>query len=243
MIALPVVIVLYKVSGMPGAERVAWNLSFQMLEHGERSRMLHLLMTPIGALLVVFTRLTLGLRVLGPFRSVLLAIAFQVTGPIIGPIFFALVIAVVVLLRPSIKAMRLPYFGRSTVMLAAVAGMIVLATLLGIALGVPDVERVAYFPVVVLTLAGEAFAKTLRKEGQRSALWRAGSTAVLALVITGLSSVSVLRDGLIAFPELELVVVAAIILTCEYMPFRALQHLNPPVKKRSKKSLATVKIA
>ena len=39
---------------------------------------------PIGALAAVATRLTLGIRILGPFRSILLGIAFYQTGIIFG---------------------------------------------------------------------------------------------------------------------------------------------------------------
>lgn len=232
LIAVSFAVVAFKLSGLPLSDRVGENLSFEGLSHAMRSRMLHLLLTPLGALIVVFTRLTLGLRVLGPFRSVLLAIAFQVTGPAVGVAFFALVVAAVTLLRPSVKAMRLPYFGRSSVMLAAVAGTVILATLAGLALGVPEVERVAYFPVVVLTLSGEAFAKTLKREGPRSALWRAGSTAATALVITGIAAVPAVQTALVRFPELELAVLGGIVLVSEYLPLRLLQNLNPPPRKK-----------
>jgi hypothetical protein len=228
----PLLLVAFKASGLPGSASLAGLLSLEGLPHAVQARAHHLLFTPLGAWLVVFTRLTLGVRVLGPFRSVLLAIAFQVTGPVVGVVFFALVLASVVLLRPVVKGLRLAYFGRSAVMLTAVAVLITAGMLAGLAAGAPGVERVAFFPVVVLTLAGDAFSTTLRREGARSALWRASATAAVALVLTGLAGVVWVQGALVRHPELMLTVLGGTVLTADLAAWRLLQHLNPPVKKR-----------
>jgi hypothetical protein len=234
LVSVPALLVAFKLSGLPGSAELADSLSFVSLPTAMQHRTEHLLFTPLGALVVVFVRLTLGIRVLGPFRSVLLAIAFLVTGVAIGVVFFALVMAAVIVLRPVIKSMRMPYFGRSTALLASVASIIILAMLVGQALGFTDVERVAYFPVVVLTLAGDAFAATQRKEGMRSALWRAGATAMVAVLITEIASVRPLASALLRFPELVILCLVGVIFVCEFMSFRLFAHLNPPPKKRKR---------
>lgn len=236
---VPAVLIGFKCSGLPGSESVAGALSFRAVPHAMLARLHHLLFTPVGAMVVVFVRLTLGVRVLGPFRSILLAVAFQVTGTLLGMAFFALVIGVVVCVRPALKRLKMPYFGRSSALLAAVAGTIVLATLIGVQAGITEVERLAYFPVVVLTLAGEAFAGTLRREGIRSALWRATATSLVAAFIAALAGVPLFQDALVRFPEVELWCLAAVILTSRLLAFRVFQSLNPaPVKKRRKKKPA-----
>jgi hypothetical protein len=233
LVVVPLLIMLAKFA--LGIEVVERYCSFNSLPPEMRHRAMHLLFAPIGALAVVFTRLTLGLRVLGPFRSVLLAIAFQVTGAAVGLVFFAIVLAVVVVVRPWIKRLRLPYFGRAAALLVAVVVVIIVTTLIGLASGWQQVERVVYFPIVVLTLAGEAFANTIRKEGAHSALWRAASTAVTGLVITGLSTVEPLQDWMIRCPETELLILAAIVVVCDRGAYRVFEALNPPPQKRRKK--------
>lgn len=236
LLLVPALLVGFKVSGLPGSEAVARALSFGAVPHAMLARLHHLLFTPVGAVVVVFVRLTLGIRVLGPFRSILLAVAFQVTGTLLGIAFFALVIGVVVCVRPALKRLKMPYFGRSSALLAAVAGTIVLATLIGVQSGIGEVERLAYFPVVVLTLAGEAFAGTLRREGIRSALWRASATSMVAAFIAALAAVPLLQDALVRFPEAELWCLAAVILVSRFLALRVFQSLNPaPVRKRRKK--------
>lgn len=229
---------IYSSSSLPGASTIVDALSLQELPHEMRSRVVHLLSAPPAALLVVLVRLTLGLRVLGPFRSVLLAIAFQVTGLAVGLVFFAGVVAVVFVLKPVYKGMKLPFFGRSAAMLASVAIMIIATMMIGIAMGVPNVERVAYFPVVVLTLSGDAFASAWRKEGARSAFWRAGVTAATAAIIAAASSLEATRDLLLSHVELQLWVLAAILLTCEFLNFKLLNSWNPrrPIKARTRRA-------
>ncbi|MCX5688971.1 MAG: hypothetical protein NTV94_04155 [Planctomycetota bacterium] len=233
LLAVPLAMMAWRLTSLPGAAELDRWISFSALPHEMRHRTLHLLFAPLGALLVVFVRLTLGIRILGPFRSVLLALAFQVTGVVVGLGFFAMVLCAVVVLRPHIKKLRMPYFGKSTALLATVAVLIVATVLVGLALGITSVERVVYFPVVVLTLTGEAFATTLRREGMRSALWRATATALTALVITAMSTWVLLQDLLITRPESLLMVLAAIILVCETLKLKLFEHLNPrPVKKK-----------
>lgn len=243
LVALPALLILAKSSALPGTEFLLRWLSFQGLTEELQGRAYHLLITPVGVLVVVVFRLTLGIRVLGPFRSVLLAMAFQVTGAVVGLLFFAVVLGAVWFIRPAIKRMKLPYFGRSGALLAAVAAVIVLAMLAGLALGLPSIERVAYFPIVVLTMTGEAFVSTVRREGPRSAAWRTSWTAAVALLIAALSSVPALRSTLLHFPELVLVCTAGIVLVCRRFKLRLLQRLNPvPIKPRKKKPKAAAPI-
>ncbi len=231
LLAIPGLLIAFKSSSLPGSVQLSGLLSFEGLSPDLRVRTEHLLFAPVGALLVVFARLTLGIRVLGPFRSVLLALAFPVTGPWVGLSMFAVVIAVVVGLRPVLRRMRLPYFGRSTAKLAAVAGVLVAVMLVGVGLGIASLERVAYFPIVVLTLAGDAFSTALRREGAVSAVWRAAATAGVALVITAIASVQTLQDCLVRSPELVLVALGLIVLVCKLLALRLFQGLNPPVKR------------
>lgn len=227
-------IALTKLSGLPGSDTLAGWVSFEQLPQELQHRASHLLLAPVGALAVVIARTTLGIRVLGPFRSVLLAIAFAMTGPVIGLTFFSLVIAVVVSARRPLKSLRLPKFARSAFMLSLVASVIVLAMLGGLALGWRSIESVAYFPVVVLTLTGDAFAMTMRREGARSAFWRAAATALVALVICGVGAIPGVRHTLIRSPELILIVLAIIIFASKWAAFRVFEHLNPASARRNK---------
>ena len=73
-LALPLLLMVARTPGLATAEWMAENLSLSSLPSDLTRRLQHILFVPIGALAVVFVRLTLGLRMLGPFRSILLAV-------------------------------------------------------------------------------------------------------------------------------------------------------------------------
>jgi hypothetical protein len=90
LFGVPMALMAAKLSGLPGTESLAEHASLASMSEALRDKIVHILFVPFGALLVVLVRLTLGLRILGPFRSILLAIAFQVTGILFGLAFLTL---------------------------------------------------------------------------------------------------------------------------------------------------------
>jgi hypothetical protein len=206
-----------------------------LIEHGSlvslpdklQHKLTHILFVPLGAVLVVFVRLTLGWRVLGPFRSILLAVAFQATGAPLGIMFLAVTIAIMAGIRPWLRALSLPYFGRITVMLSSVAVLITLGVMASQWFHVGLLQTIAYFPIVVLCLVADAFARTLAKEGTRSALWRAGTTGLIAVALAALAGLPQLTQLLIRYPELLIAQIGGIIVISRFMNWRLLDWMNP----------------
>lgn len=240
LVLISVLSVGYKLTALPGADVFAYTMSFDALPHDMGHRAVHLLVAPIGALVVVLFRLTLGIRVLGPFRSVLLAVAFEMTGIAVGLAAFTIVVCAIVALRPVYKRLRLAYFGRSAAMLASVAGILILCMLGGLALGMSTIEHLAFFPVVVMTLTGEAFANTYRREGTKSAVWRTGMTALVGVIITLLTGPAAVREALLRFPEITLLCLAGILVIGTSCKFRMLQAMNPPPRNSKRRATPSV---
>ncbi|MEZ4651350.1 MAG: 7TM domain-containing protein [Candidatus Eisenbacteria bacterium] len=234
-IGIPLVIIALKHSPWAIAEPLRELLSLAGTGDEIRGRVGNVLLVPLGAAIVVFFRIALGIRVLGPFRSVLLAMAFQVTGIPLGIFFLGLVIAVIVAARPVIRKLRLPYFSRLSVTLSTVAAIIMMTLVFARALGLESLGRAAYFPIVVLALTADGFARTLRREGKRSALWRGSMTALVAVLITALARVPTVLSLVVHYPELLLAEIGGMILISYFLGFRALAFLNPPLPKKRKK--------
>lgn len=236
MFLLPLVIILLKQTSLPAGELLREFLSLDGSAREVQGRVHNVLLVPLGAAIVVFFRVTLGIRVLGPFRSVLLALAFQVTGVPLGTFFLALVISALVLMRRWIRRLRLPYFGRLSVVVSMVAAMIMLTLVAARAFGLDQLSRTAYFPIVVLCLTADGFVATLRKEGTKSALWRGIMTAAVAIVITYITRIPGFEDLLAAYPELLFAEIGLIIVISYFLGFRLLSFLNPKVKRKRRKS-------
>ena len=227
LVVVPLLVTGLKWDVLPTADYLRQYVSLAELPAETHGRLAYVLFVPLGAILVVLCRLTLGIRVLGPFRSILLAVAFQITGILVGMAFLVVVIVVIVIVRPPLKAMRLPYFGRVSVLLSLISVIVIATILLGEWIGSGLLHRVAYFPIVVLCLTGDAFARTLVKEGAVSALWRGAMTATVAALLTFLSQLDWLRHLLLAYPELLVLQIGAIVAISEYLDLRLLQWLNP----------------
>lgn len=229
LFAAPLLVLLARTPASPVAPWLQSYLSLSELPADVQHEITQILFVPAAALLVVFVRLTLGLRILGPFRSILLAVAFQATGVLLGMIFLLIAVAIVTFIRDPIKSLRMPYYGRISVLLGGVAASMVGFTLAGVWLDWSSLHSIAYFPLVVLCLVGDAFARTIQKEGLRSALWRGGITAALAAVLTWAASNASLRVPLLNYPEVLLLQVGGIVVIAKYLAWRYFAYLNPAV--------------
>jgi hypothetical protein len=229
----PLLVMVGKWVVLPTSEFFTRTFSLADLSTGMQHRVTYILSVPFGAAVVVFFRLFLGIRLLGPFRSILIAVAFQITGILPGLLFLAAVIGIVVAIRPLIKATRLPYFARVSVILSTVALIMLIALLASTWLGFESLGRMAYFPIVVLCLMSEGFARTLSREGLRSALWRGMMTAFVAVLITFLFQINGFRNLFLRLPELLIVETGCIVIISEFLDFRLLAWLNPPVVGKS----------
>ncbi|MEZ6088549.1 MAG: 7TM domain-containing protein [Pirellulaceae bacterium] len=221
-----ILIALKNISG-PWSDMLDKNFTLRQMPENIQREILGILMVPVAGLVVVFTRVSLGLRVLGPFRSILLAIAFHATGVVLGCVFLVITTAIVVFLREPIVLLRLPYFGRITIMLSITAAMMTVGTLASTWLDWRLLQGIAYFPIVVLCLVGDAFARTKNREGIRSALFRGLMTALVAVLLTGLIGMQVVRDALLAYPEILLTQIAGIVFLCKFCGWRCFAFLNP----------------
>ncbi len=229
VLILPLLVMLGKCSFLPTSEFLVRTISLADTPEWMHKRLLYVLTVPLGAILVVLCRLTLGIRILGPFRSILLALSFSITGIFMGIIFLIGVVATIAGVRPTLKAMRLPYFARVSIILSLVSVIIMTTIILGGVLHVRDIRNVAFFPIFVLCLVGDAFSRILTKEGPRSALWRAVMTILLAVVLTLLFRIPALKQLLFTYPELLITQIGLIVVIAECFDLRLLQWMNPTV--------------
>ena len=228
-LAIPAVLMIARTPGLPTAETMAEQVSLASLPADLTRRLRHILFVPIGALAVVFVRLTLGLRMLGPFRSILLAVAFQRTGVTVGMTFLLITTVTVLGLRAAIRGLHLPYFGRIMVLLSGVAVMMMMGVMVGSWLEFEPAQTVVFMPIVVLCLVADAFARTMDREGLRSALWRGTVTVLVAMVLTAVVRLPDLSHLMVNFPELVLAQIGLMIIVSRPLAWRLLDDWNPRV--------------
>jgi hypothetical protein len=216
-----------RLPALPTSADLAKHLTLSTVPLSLQHTLTHILLVPLGALLVVFVRLTLGIHVLGPFRSILLAFAFLATGLVLGLVFLAATVVILVLTRPVVSSLRLPYFGRVSVMISAVAVLMVMGALAGGWLRSASLRNVAQFPIVVLLLVGEKVAVTIRRDGIHCGVWRAATTTLIGVALTGVAAIPGVEPLLLRRPELLLVEIAPIVVVSTLGTWRLLEAINP----------------
>ena len=202
--------------------------SLNAIPPDQREHVLYLLFVPTSALLVALARLTFGIRVLG-FRSILISVGFHQSGILSSLLLIAVAVATIVLVRPWLRRIQLPYYARVSVILCIVAITMVGALLAGPWMRSEVVWGAAYFPVIVLAMLAEGIAHTLDRDNVVTASWRAVTTILLAFVIALIGWVPALRSLLLQFPELVLTEIVAIVMISEFLDLRLLQGWDTKV--------------
>jgi hypothetical protein len=108
--------------------------------------------------------------------------------------------------------------------------IVLLEVVLVIAGGAMDwswADRAVFFPIVVLTLTTDGFARMLSNEGPAAALWCSTTTLLAALLSKTLAEVEVISTAMIDFPETLLLILALIMLISTHFDRKYLAAWNP----------------
>lgn len=230
LFGVPLLILLGKLPGMPTAALFTSTFTLADLPHKMHAHLEYLIFVPLGALVVVLFRVTLGIPVFGLFRPILLAIAFRITGLELGVAFLAAVMLIIVLLRPVLRITGAHSYARESVTL----GTVVLLMLITVATASREhfdaMLSLARFPVVSLCLVSEHFAQTLQEKGVRRAVWRGSTTVLAGVIICLISQIPGLMRLLLQFPEVLVVQIGCVVAVGEFLRLNLLRKLssNPP---------------
>ena len=224
LLALPLAAALEKLLFAKSA--FAGFLSLEHLPMAFQRAVENVLFVPLGAVVVVLFRLTLGIRVLSLFRPILLAMAFAIIGVPLALGFLAFSLAVVVSLRPPLRPLH--SYARVAVLLSLVGALMLLPLMAGTWWDVPWLREIAFFPVIALCLTCESFAKVLDREGFAAAARRTGATILAAWVTFVIASAPGTLELFLHFPELLLAQAGLILLITRYLDLRLLAPPQDP---------------
>lgn len=233
---IPLLMVFARIIALPGGERLAipggellrhlgqalnQSLSLDWIPPADRNAILYLLFLPTGMLLVAVARLTFGLRVLG-LRAILIAIGFRESGILPSLILMAIVVSIIVCIRPWIRAIKLPMYARTAVIVSLSAMIMVGALLIAPWVRSEAIWSVAFFPVIIMAMLAEGVARTLEQDNAVAAAWRAGWTVILALVVWAVHGA--MNGLLLGFPEAMLTQLVAVVMISEFLDLRLLEE-------------------
>ena len=211
-----------------------FDLSLQSLPIAEQG-MFKLIMTlPVGALVVVFMRLFVGVPTSGTFMPVLIALAFLQTELLAGLIGLVLVVGAALLLRFYLSALNLLLVARIATIVVLVIALVTVLAVVSYRLGLISGLAITFFPMVILAWTVERMSILWEEEGPLEALVQGAGSLLVAVLAYLVMSLATVRHLAFNFPELHLCVLAAILLFGRYTGYRLLElHRFTPFLKHS----------
>ena len=225
LLTLPLAIAVGKWPLLPTSAVFAGFFSLADLSPHFHKAVENVLFVPLGAVVVVFFRLTLGLRVLGLFRPILMAMAFDALGIPISVAFLMFVLVIIVALRSLLTTDH--SYSRVAILLSLASALLFAPLMAGDWWHIGWLRDIVFFPVIALCLTCESFAKVLDQEGIGEAAWRTVVTVLAAAVIVSFINFPGVVGLFLRFPELLLVQAGCILLINKYLDLRFFEGANP----------------
>ena len=199
------------------------NFSLYTLPIAEQSMFKLIMLLPVGALVVVFMRLMVGVRTSGTFMPVLIALAFLQTDLIPGVTSFLLVVAMGLIIRSYLSDLNLLLVARIATLVIVVIAIITVFSVISYRLGLIGGLTITFFPMIILAWTIERMSIIWEEEGPREVVIQGGGSLLVAVLAFMLMDLPVVRHMAFNFPELHLVVLALIMLLGRYTGYRLLE--------------------
>jgi len=192
---------------------------FSLPVHSQNTYSL-LLMVPLGALLVVFMRMFIGIQTFGTFMPILIAIAFRETQLLWGIILFSLIVLIGLLIRFYLERLRLLLIPRLAVILIVVIILMLIISFSTGELGLDRLLSVSLFPMVILAMTIERMSITWEESGAHVALLQGLGSLVVASLGYLIMTDEHLSYLMFAFPELLFVILGICLWMGNYTGYR-----------------------
>lgn len=207
--------------------------SIYQLPIEEQSMFKMLLLLPIGAAVVVFVRIIIGIKTSGTFMPVLIAVAFLQTSLGPGLVSFVTIVALGLLLRGYLSRLNLLLVARIATLVILVVFLIGILSILGYKLGFNMGMTITFFPMIIMAWTIERMSIMWEEDGPKEVLVQGGGSLLVAVLAYLAMDWSVVKHLTFNFPELHFVLLALILLMGQYKgyKFTELRRFTPLVKK------------
>ncbi len=183
-----------------------------------------LLMTvPVGIFLLVILRNVIGLRTFGTFMPVLIALAFRQTELLYGFILFSTVLGIGLMIRFYLEYLKLLLVPRLASVVVVVIIVMTFISIVSYKIGFDRGLSVALFPIVILAMTIERMTVVWDERGAKEAIVQATGSFAVAVLCYLLMTNELVKHWTFVFPELLLVILAAILALGRYSGYRLVE--------------------
>ena len=161
-----------------------------------------LLLLPLGALLMGILKNVVGIQTFGVFLPILIGLAFINTGLLPGLILFTSIVLVVGLLHFPLEKWGVQYNAKIALILTAVVIICLFSIKLLHITHWHNSKSALFFPIIMVSIVCERFAKKIDEEGAFEALKLYLATLVVSLILYFILSTATIQNFIITFPEI-----------------------------------------
>ncbi|MBW3696625.1 gonadoliberin III [Vibrio sp. T187] len=196
------------------------NLSIHSLPLEEQAMFKTIMLIPIGALIVVFLRVIIGLKTSGTFMPVLIAVAFVQTQLVTGIVGFLLIVGTGLIIRSYLSKLNLLLVARISAVIITVIMIISVFTVVAFKIGLTEGLSITFFPMIILSWTIERMSILWEEEGAKEVMLQGGGSLFTAiLVYLGMTN-PFIQHLTFNFIGLQLVILATILLLGNYTGYR-----------------------
>jgi hypothetical protein len=186
----------------------------------EQSMFKLLLLLPLGAAVVVFMRVMIGLQTAGTFMPILISLAFLQTSLLPGLISFISVVGIGLVLRGYLSRLNLLLVARIATLIVLVIFVISALSIIGYQLGYSTGMTITFFPMIIIAWTIERMSILWEEDGAHEVLIQGGGSLLVAVMAYLLMQWPLLQHLTFNFPELNLVLLALILAMGQYTGYK-----------------------
>ena len=202
------------------SESLFSSLGVHRLPIEEQSMFKLLLLLPLGAAVVVFMRIIIGVKTAGTFMPVLISIAFMQTALAPGLVSFVTVVAIGLALRSYLSRLNLLLVARIATLIVLVIFLISLLSIVGYQLGYSTGMTITFFPMIIIAWTIERMSILWEEEGAQEVLVQGGGSLLVAVLAYALMQWALVQHLSFNFPELNLVLLSLILAMGQYTGYK-----------------------
>lgn len=206
-------------SGKVNADNLL-NLSIHSLPLEEQAMFKTIMLIPIGALIVVFLRVIVGLKTSGTFMPVLIAVAFVQTQLLPGIIGFLLIVGTGLIIRSYLSRLNLLLVARISAVIIVVILIIALFTVLAFKLGITQGLTITFFPMIILSWTIERMSILWEEEGAKEVILQGGGSLLTSVLVYLAMTNGYIQHLTFNFIGLQLIILALILILGTYTGYR-----------------------
>ncbi|MGR5146184.1 inactive transglutaminase family protein [Photobacterium alginatilyticum] len=196
------------------------NFSIHSLPVEEQAMFKTIMLVPIGALIVVFLRIIVGLKTSGTFMPVLIAVAFVQTQLVTGILGFLLIVGTGLVIRSYLSKLNLLLVARISAVIITVIMIISVFTVVAFKIGLVEGLSITFFPMIILSWTIERMSILWEEEGAKEVLIQGGGSLLTAVLVYLAMTNGLVRHLTFNFIGIQLIILALILMLGNYTGYR-----------------------